>query len=374
MTDLTYANIDLEILKENYRALKGAAGESDLICVVKADAYGHGDIPCVRALSEAGCTSFATASLSEAMRVRKTSPDASVLIFGMTPPEHAPLLAEKHLTQTVYSAPYAKALSDAACGRIDVHIKLDTGMNRLGFSATDAGTAQAAKVCSLPRLSVSGIYSHLACADDPTSPMTERQLQLFRQAAKTVAEHCGEPLTLHIGNSAALKRFPDCLGIRAGSLRTALRAGILLYGLAPSDEVPAKGFTRPVMELYSTVTHVHTVKAGETVGYGATFKASRDTAVATVAIGYADGFLRAYGRGGAVELTEQCATAPIIGRICMDQLMLDVTDISPAVKPGDTARLFGRGGITADDVAKRADTIGYEVVCAVSGRVPRRYI
>lgn len=371
MKNLNYASINLDVLEKNYAAIKRQTGDSRVICVVKADAYGHGLIQCVRRLRSCGASYFAVANMTEALKVREVTHHSQIIILGYTPPEDAPILAENDLTQAVFSYQYAAALGSAAMatGRqntVKVHIAIDTGMNRIGFSCDRAGINSIIKTCSLPGLDVRGAYTHFACADDPDSDMTEMQIERFDKAVDEIEQKCGKLAMKHVCNSAGIIRYPD-------QSRDAVRAGISLYGLDPSEKVSSDGFTSPVMELYTTVTHIHTMKAGECAGYGADFKAERDTKIATLSIGYADGFLRAYAHGSAELLTASGSVeVPIVGRICMDQMLIDITD-APPVKVGDKVRLFGRGAVSADGVASRAGTIGYEVVSGIGKRVPRVY-
>lgn len=367
MSDLTYAIINLDNLTENYCTIKRMTGDCRVICVVKADAYGHGVIPVVRRLRNLGASFFAVANISEALQVRSATRRADILILGYTDPRSADILVENNLTQAIISKSYASKLASAAMSTrgqkpVQGHIVLNSGMNRLGFDCTERGVSDVISAVSLPGLQINGVFSHLSCADDPDSDFTAKQIEAYRDTVAAVEAKCGKFAISHLSNSAALMRLPD-------QNYDAVRAGIMLYGLQPSPRIPS--VTKPVMELFSKVTHITDVPKGQPVSYGGIFVTDRPSRIATVAVGYADGFRRAYA-GDVIIPEADGARAPIVGRICMDMLMIDVTDI-PSVKVGTDVMLFGSSGITADDIAARCDTIGYEVVTGIGKRVPRIY-
>lgn len=368
------ACISLEHLVHNFNTVR-AVTKSRICCVIKADAYGHGAWQCARTLAAAGADYFAVSSIAEAEEVRLALSDygdsIGILILGYTLPTDADLLIRYNISQTVFSAEYAAALRDAIRdykldgllpqdAALNIHIKIDTGMNRLGFSADDTDSILA--LGGIRDFRVEGIFTHFAQADTPASPMTEAQFSAFTGALDTLAANGMRPPLRHACNSAAITNFPQMH-------LDMVRYGIALYGLAPSAEtalLPVK----PVMTLKTVISHIHTVKAGTPIGYGAAYTPDRDIRVATLPIGYADGFIRAYAEGGSVTI-RGCA-APICGRICMDQCMVDVTGIEDA-RIGDEVLLFGAGAPSADDIAARAGTIGYEVLCLIGKRVPRVY-
>ena len=271
----------------------------------------------------------------------------------------------------MFSADYAAALRNAIRdykldgilpqdATLNIHIKIDTGMNRLGFSSDDIDGMLA--LGNIRDFCIEGIFTHFAQADSPASPMTEVQYAAFTSALDALAAHGMTPPLRHACNSAAITNFP-------GMHLDMVRFGIELYGLMPSSEtelLPVK----PVMTLKTVISHIHTVKQGASVGYGAAYHADHDIRIATLPIGYADGFIRAYAEGGSVMIRGQ--SAPICGRICMDQCMVDITDI-PGARIGDEVLLFGEDALSADDIAARAGTIGYEVLCLIGKRVPRVY-
>ncbi len=376
-TPLTYAKINLNNLVENYRAVRDFAG-TELICVCKADAYGHGASLCVPALYSAGARFFAVANLTEAVALREylrgveDSSPADIIILGSTLPVDAPELTEYNLIQTLYSREYAKQLAEniPAGKKLRVHIKLDTGMNRLGFGCT-AGECDLdgiAAICGDPRFICEGLFSHFSCSDETQSrgmEITGAQYSRYNAVCAELERRGIKFSKRHIRNSAASLLHPE----------TALdfaRAGIVLYGLSPSDELTLPIPLRPVMDFCTTVTHVHTLHAGDTVSYGATFTAERDIRVATLAVGYADGYIRAYGKkrgcdGATVRI--RGVDCPIIGRICMDQCVCDINAL-PDASLGDEALLFGEYK-PVEQLSRLAGTINYESVCLIGKRIPR---
>lgn len=363
----TFARIDLRALVNNYRRIQ-ADTDAQVLCVVKADGYGHGAVPCASALYGAGARWFGVANPTEAIELRRglQKPDAQILILGYSAPEDIPLLIEESITQTVYSAEYARAiLHQVPCGaRLRVHIKLDSGMNRLGFSTrADRRAEMLADLMPIladPRIDAQGVFTHFACADEPENPMTEAQWNAF---CDTVAAIGQEGITfpyVHACNSAGIYRLPAAHG-------NLVRAGIILYGIKPSEQAEGPEL-QPVMSLHTHVTHVHTLRAGETIGYGAAFRTEIDRTVATLAIGYADGLIRAYGGCGVRIGGKECE---LIGRICMDQCMADVSGME--VSPGDEAVFFDAVH-PVTELSGRAGMIPYETLCLIGKRVPRIYI
>ncbi len=371
------AHISLTDLAHNYNEIKRHLSDEStrICCVIKADAYGHGAWECAGYLSSCGADFFAVSSIAEAEEVRRAldakHADGDILILGYTIPADADLLVRFRITQAVFSEEYALALRDALReykldgvippnARLPIHIVIDTGMNRIGFAPEDRDTIL--RVCGIRDFTPGGIFTHFATADTPSSPMTEEQFSRFTACTEALAEKgCTFPLR-HVSNSAAITNFPHMQ-------LDMVRYGIELYGLAPSSETRLPDL-RPVMTLKTLISHIHTVRKGETVGYGAAFRAEEDMTVATLPVGYADGFIRAYAEGGSVRI--RGLDAPICGRICMDQCMVDVSHI-PGARIGDEVVLFGRGGSSADEIAARAGTIGYEVLCLIGKRVPRVY-
>jgi len=348
---------------ENYRAIRAmvdkANKETEIICVVKADAYGHGAKRFAALYRELGVKNYAVSNLDEAVELRKKLGDGDemILILGYTDPAYAKVLTEYRLTQTVFSLDYATALSSKLEEDLPVHVKIDTGMNRLGFPATEAGAVEIADALALPHLIPDGIFTHFACADEEDTSSTKAQFEHF-MAMTDALKSIGITFRMrHVCNSAATLRFPEMY-------LDAVRCGIILYGLSPLDEsVPE---LKPVMSLTSKVVHIHRVKPGERISYGGTFVSEKHMRVATVPIGYDDGLLRVYAADCGVYINGRFAK--ILGRICMDQCMVDVTDIPCEV--GDDVEVFGSHQ-TADTLARAASSINYEVTCIVGKRVPR---
>lgn len=369
-----WAEVSLSQLRKNVEIIKSlnSAG-TEVMTVVKADAYGHGDEHIVRCLAEkCGIKYFAVSNLDEAIAVRKFAPEAEILILGYTPPEYAHEISMYNIIQGVVSTEYAEALVKNTPEPIRCHIKIDTGMGRIGLKhdTPEACADEIAQMMKIRKLCVEGIYTHFAVADSDApdniayTDMQERFiLDTFDELSSRGIHlrHC------HFMNSAA-----TCY--RNSSRSTLSRAGIILYGLHPDISLDIPEGLEPVMELKAVISHVKTVQAGDCISYGRTFVADREMRIATVTIGYADGYSRLLsGKGEILVHGKRCR---IVGRVCMDQLMMDVSDV-PEAKAGDIVTMIGRDGddiITADELASIYGTIGYEVVCGISKRVPRIYI
>ena len=375
-----WAEIDLDALRANFRAVKERAGSLPLCAVVKADSYGHGAVQCSRVFAEEGAAWLAVSCLAEAMQLRRAGQTLPILILGHVEPEFAAALIEHHITAACYSLPQAKALSAAAVaagGQVDIHLKADTGMGRIGFALRtdfDKAIAEMLEACALPGLRMTGLFQHFAVADDNSADniaYTNEQYQLFVRAYKALKAAGQEPPLVHCDNSAGVMLHPEWpKGEIAASCMA--RPGIILYGFDPSDEVRFGKF-RPVMKLKTVVSMVKELQPGQSTSYGRRFTAEKPTKVATLCTGYADGYPRQLSCGkGIVEI--HGTPCPVLGRVCMDQLMVDVTAL-PDVQEGDEAILWG-GEVSdsAEDIARKTDTISYEVLCGVSRRVPRVYL
>lgn len=371
----TWAEIYLDRAGRNLEILKKLIDteHTRIACVIKANAYGHGDVPLMKCFSENGIDFFTVSNLDEALRLRRGGCKDDILILGWTAAEYAAVLSENNIIQTVLSEKYAKELSDAAKDRpVRVHIKLDTGMGRIGLNAsdTDKCAEEIVRICSLGGLRTEGAFTHFAAADsldDDSLAYTEMQKRRFFDAADK-AKAMGAPLeNIHCLNSAAALLHYD----KRSSLA---RLGIILYGLKPDNALQIPQGIEPVMELKTTVSHIKTLHKGESVSYGRIFTADKDMTVATLPAGYADGYARLL--SGKNEVLINGRRAKGIGRICMDQMMVDISGI-PDVHEGTEVTLFGRDGeevITADDLAAIYGTIGYEIICGINQRVPRVYI
>ncbi len=374
----TWAEIDLDVLTENYRAIRGAVPkESMMCCVVKADAYGHGAPTVARLYQQLGADWFAVSNLEEAVQLRRSGIRRPILILGYTPPEMAGVLMQEDIAQSVLSLEYARALSEQAQkahGRVRCHIKVDTGMSRIGFfyqkqGRDDHSLIEIEEACRLEGLNPEGIFTHFAVADEAQAgeAYTEQQYGCFR-AAIAYCEAKGIHFSIcHCCNSGAILDYPQMA-------LSMVRPGIIQYGLLPSGQMRHPIPLRPAMSLRSVISHVKTIVPGTTVSYGRTFQADKAMTLATVPIGYADGYPRRL--SGQEDVLVNGKRAPIVGRVCMDQMMIDVTGIDD-VHPGQTVTLFGEDHgtfLSVEELSQKADTISYETICLIGKRVPRIYL
>jgi alanine racemase len=380
---LVWAEVDLEAIAHNVRELRRITGSgAGLMAVVKANAYGHGVIEVTRKALENGADSLGVARIEEGIELRKAGFSESVLIFGYTPPALAHNLIAFDLTQTVWSYTTAQALSDVAVSsnkRIKVHLKVDTGMGRLGLlpdcrrpPATEQnlmGNAirEAASISSLAGLKLEGVYTHFATADSSDKSYAGKQFEIFVDFLNELRRAGMNPPLCHAANSAAIIDMPE-------THLDMVRAGIAIYGLYPSDEVNKRKIAlKPAMTLKSKIVHLKKVPPGFKVSYGSTYQTPKPTTIASIPVGYADGFNRLLSSRG--QMLVRGRRAPIVGRVCMDQTMLDVGHI-PDVDLEDEVVIFGRQGyesITVDEIAATLNTINYEIVSALTARVPRIY-
>ena len=363
----TWAEINLDALVHNFKLIKSMT-DAKIFSVVKANAYGHSVDIVAPALDAAGTDCFAVSNLEEAKELRSLNIKKPILILGYTPPTHAKELYQYDLIQTVYSYEFAEKLNNNASENgvvVKTHIKLDTGMGRIGFDFRDGGFKELAttrELLKFKNLAFEGVFTHFPVADTDKD-YTKNQYERFLSATKYLEESGFNFKVKHCCNSAAFLNFSNMH-------LDAVRPGIKLFGLTPSEDIDFDKQFLPVMSFKSVVSQVKTVFAGETVSYGRTHTAQKETKVATITAGYADGVLRLLSNRGRVLINGQYAN--IVGRICMDQFCVDVTDIND-VKEGDIVTLFG-DGLPVEEFAKNADTINYEVVCGLSKRVPRIYI
>ena len=365
----TWAEIDCNALLHNFNIARRTGKK--VMCVIKADAYGHGAVRCGRFLERHGADAFAVACLQEALDLRAGGITRPVLILGHTSAEYAALLAANTITQTVVDESAANELDAAARAAgvtVDVHIKLDTGMSRAGLLAQgEENGMQAARaaerICHLPNLHVTGMYTHFSVADTPAEDAyTAWQLENYMRVYRYLSEKGLRPETCHTSNSACILAHPE-------TQIDMVREGIILYGMYP-DSVPQKGELRPVMTLKTRVSQVRALPAGTTVSYGRTYRSDAPFQTAVMLAGYADGYPRRLSNNTTVTIHGK--RYPQVGRICMDMCMADVTGISGAA-PGDEVEVFG-SGIPVEEAAGLAQTIQYELLCAVSPRVPRIYL
>ncbi|WP_432665995.1 alanine racemase [Wukongibacter baidiensis] len=366
-----WAEINLDNLAHNIREVKRVVKDGTLItAVIKADGYGHGSVQIAETLLENGADRLAVATLSEAIQLKKNYKDIPVLILGYTPNESASLVIEHNIIQTIYTYDQAVAFSNKAVEldkEVKVHIKVDTGMSRLGMKPDEETVEIIKNINKLPNLSIEGIFTHFAVADETDKEFTYNQSKKFEILCSELQKADIEIPIKHVSNSAATIDLPDLN-------YNMVRAGIMLYGLYPSNEVDHERVKlKEVMSLRARVSHVKEVEEGTGISYGLKYKTDKKSKIATLPIGYADGYTRLLsGKANAIVKGE---IVPIAGRICMDQCMIDVTGLD--VMTGDEVILFGTDGknsITIDEVADSIDTINYEIVCMISKRVPRVYV
>ena len=371
---LVWAEVDLKAIAHNIRELRRITNpKARFMAIVKANAYGHGIIEVARQSLENGAEALGVANIEEGIQLRKAGIDAPVLIFGYTSPVHAKKLIEFDLTQTVYSYEISRALSEAVAAygkKIKVHIKVDTGMGRLGLlrGITDSSVSEVESISRLPMLELEGIYTHFATADKSDRSYAGKQFEIFMDFLNQLRIAGLEIPVTHAANSAAIINMPE-------THLDMVRAGISIYGLYTSEEVDRSIIKlKPAMELKTKIIHLKKVPAGFKVSYGTTYETEKPTTIATVSIGYADGLSRLLSSKGRMLVCGQ--SAPIVGRVCMDMTMLDVGKI-PEIAIGEEVVVFGKQGntsISVDEIASTINTINYEVVSTIMERVPRIYL
>lgn len=364
------AEIDLDAILHNMEQMHGlVASGTKLMAVLKTDGYGHGAIPIARELENVDYVyGYAVAAEEEALALRADGVKKPVLILGYTFPEQYEALLQAQITQTIFTPEAARQLSEAA-GRLHVtahiHIKLDTGMGRVGFLVSGKSADEIAQIAALPHIMIEGMFTHFAKADETDKTSANKQLSQFLHMADMLDARGVHIPLLHCSNSAGILDLPQAnLDI--------VRAGITLYGLHPSEEVHLERMDmRPVLSLKSRVVHVKTLPAGYGISYGATYVTPDVRRIATIPVGYGDGYARSLSNRGEVLIRGR--RAPILGRVCMDQFMADVTDI-PGVCVGDAVTLIGTDGaehITMEELGERSGRFNYEFACDLGKRIPR---
>jgi alanine racemase len=346
-------------------------------CVVKADGYGHGATELAKIYESLGADYFAVSNIDEAKELRDDGINLPIVILGYTDVRFTKELADYNIDQTVFSFEYAKALSGECIKNnvnVNIHIKVDSGMSRIGFMCQEFprdnnSIEEIYQSCQLKGLNPVGIFTHFCVSDEGEAgqQFTYKQYSNFTHTVNALKEKSIEFKNIHCSNSGAIEDYRE-------TYNTMVRAGIILYGLAPSEEIRNNLELTPVMTVKSVVAHIKTIEKGASVSYGRTFVAEKNMKIATIPIGYADGYLRSYAKDGYMVING--VKAKILGRVCMDQTMVDVSNIDN-INVGDEVIVFGSGEYgeqTATDLAKSADTINYEVVCTISKRVPRYYI
>lgn len=373
-TERAWAEIDLDAIAHNVRQIKSCLAPGvKLMGVVKADAYGHGVEKTAEVVLENGADCLAVACIDEAIQLRHAGFKCPVLILGFSSEETVERLLEDDITPAVFSYKFAKQLSDAAVMRgktAKIHIKVDTGMFRIGFLCGDDASRnetvkQIIKISRLPNIELEGIFTHLSTADEKDTEYSHTQFQRFCDVVSLLEKEGLHIPIKHCANSAGLIRFPEMQ-------LDMVRAGIVIYGLRPSLDVSYKPVElKPAMKFKTRIINIKEVAAGSGISYGRTFTAKKALRVATLPVGYADGYSRLLSDKAEVSLGG--VSAKQIGRICMDQCMIDVTDVNN-INIGDEVTLFGDSVVTADSIAEKMGTINYEVACMVGKRIPRVYI
>lgn len=373
----TWAEVDLDALDYNIKSIKGKmAPKHKVMGIVKADAYGHGDGFVARKLQDGGFDWFGVSNIEEGMSLRREGITKPILVLGYTPADCVEILSRMSITNAIVGMEHAKALqaaAEAAGVVVEGHIKLDTGMTRVGFQTDDADFDQSLKdiieVSKMPNVKITGIFTHHAVADSYTGDhpaFTQMQFDRFDKMVKALQDAGVDVGIRHCANSATTIAYPE-------RHLDMCRSGVITYGMLPSGECKGMIDLKPLMTVKSTIGLVKKVPAGSQLSYGRTYTAETEQIIATVPIGYADGYSRALSNKACMIVKGQYA--PVVGRVCMDQLMIDVTDI-PDVKMGDEVIVVGTDGdkhVTFDDLAEILGTINYELSCVLTKRVPRVY-
>ncbi|MGN8800101.1 alanine racemase [Candidatus Merdisoma sp. HCP28S3_D10] len=367
------AYVDLDAIEDNFEAMKANLKENTRIAaVVKANGYGHGAVPIARMIEDKDYLwGFAAATIEEAVELRKNGICKPILILGYVFPEDYPELVRLDIRPTVFRLDMARELSEEAIRQgkeVRVHIKLDTGMSRIGFADTEESVKMVCEIGKLPGIILEGLFTHFSKSDETDKTATEKQLARYR-AFCAACEAAGAKFQIHhCSNSAGIIDLPE-------ANLDMVRAGITVYGLYPSDEVKKELVPlRPAMEMKSHIVHVKKIAPGTEVSYGGIYTAESTRKIATVPVGYADGYPRSLSNKGCVLVAGK--RAPICGRVCMDQMMVDVTEIPEAV-PGMEVTIFGKDGeefLSVDELAELSGRFNYEFVCDLSQRVPRIYL
>ncbi len=362
-----YAKVKLDAIDSNISFVRNKIStQTNIMAVVKADAYGHGAVEIARHILDK-VDWFGVSNIDEALELRNNGIDKPILILGASMPDEFESIIKNNITCTLFDIDRALELSRTAIRlkkSVDVHIKLDTGMSRIGFCANYESVNEIIQISKLPRINITGIFSHFAKADEEDKSYTYKQKELFDWFIKECAENGIKFQNKHLSNSAGIIDL-DCE-------YDMVRMGIMLYGLMPSDEMLNKPDIKPALELITHITHIKNVNENTGISYGHTYTTSSAKKIATIPVGYADGYPRCLSNKGYVIISGQKCS--IVGRICMDQMMIDVTDVDCIV--GDDVILLGSTdglSITAEEIGNNAHSFNYEFVCGVSRRVPRVY-
>ena len=364
----TEAAIDLDAAEHNFNVTRAKLPKDvKLLCVIKADAYGHGAVPLAR-LFDDKADFFGVACIEEAIELKKADIKTPILILGAVAPELYKDIVKYDIRIPIFSYDDAKALSKEAVKQgktVPFHFCVDTGMSRIGFQVNETSADICKKIIKLPLIKAEGLFSHFATADEKDLTKAVAQRDKFREFIKLLEARGIDIPVKHINNSAGIMNFNDYFDM--------CRMGIILYGLYPSHEVDKSLLEiRPVMEWRTHISHIKELEAGREISYGGTYKTDKTRRIATIPVGYADGYPRCLSNRGSVLINGQ--SAPIVGRVCMDQFMVDITQISADI--GDTVILVGKSGsneLSMEDVSESAYSFNYELPCRISRRVPRTY-
>jgi len=366
-----WEEVNLDNIAYNMKNIRAKTKSKEIFAVVKADAYGHGAVDVAPVLLENGATRLSVAVLSEGVELRKSGIKCPINILGVTPETLFDYIIDYDLEPVVFNYDYALKLSKAAKSKnktVKIHIKVDTGMGRIGFLPTEESVAEAVKISKIPNLEIQGLFSHFSTADEKNKEYSKYQFEKYNWFLNKLVDNGVKIEIRDLANSAAIMELPD-------THFDGTRPGIILYGYYPSTDVNKKELDiKPVMTLKADILHIKTMEPGQYIGYGRKFKTERKSIIATLGVGYADGYTRMLSGKAKVIINGQFA--PVVGSICMDQCMIDVTDIE-GVKIGDEVILMGSDGklkFDVDDIAPLLGTINYEVLCMISKRVPRVYI
>lgn len=367
-----YLKIDLDKICDNINeVIKKVGKDTKVLAVVKGDAYGHGAIEVTKALSEIGTYGFAVATVGEALALRRAGITKPILILDFVFPNQFETIIRNDIMLTVFQYGIAKELNEAAQSMgttAHIHIKVDTGMGRIGYIPDSESIDEICRIAQLPNIEIDGIFTHFACADEVDKTSMNKQYEKFKSFVEKLEERGINIPTKHVCNSAAIIDKDD-------NFLNLVRSGIVTYGLYPSENVHKEKLNvHPAMELHSVVINIKTIHEGDTVSYGSTYVADKPTVIATIPVGYADGYPRGLSNEGSVLIHGK--RAKIVGRVCMDQFMVDVTDI-PDVSIGDNVTLIGKDGddcITCEEIGDISGRFNYEFLCCITRRVPRVYI
>jgi alanine racemase len=360
-----WLEIDLARIKENVKEILRIS-QTEVMAIVKANGYGHGAIEIAQASIEAGATWLGVARLEEAIALRRAGLNCHILVLGYTSPDRIADAVNHNICLTIYDVAIGEAYAEQASrfgGGLRLHIKVDTGMGRLGISPDTAQTF-IESISRQPQLNIEGIFTHFARADEPTAATTQRQMEEFDVLIGNLKKVGVAPRYIHASNSAAILNFPN-------AHYDLVRPGIALYGYAPSPDTPLPGSIAPGLTWKTRLTSVRTFPSGHGISYGHIYFTRKAERIGSIAIGYADGYRRADGNIALVNGRR----VPVVGRVCMDQCMLQLDDV-PDAQVGDEVVLMGRQGdevISAEEIAERWSTFNYEVICGLSARLPRVY-